>query len=161
MQRTLNSQLAAELYSAYLYFSLACDFGKIGLMGFAHWLVQQWREENAHALDIAEYIVGAGGEVRLDEIKAAIVEWECPCEAMGKALEHEELIADRIGAIVTQAREEKDYATEAFVMRYVREQTEEIATLNALHGKLEMIGEDPAGLMHLDRKLSERPNLGL
>jgi ferritin len=157
MTKHLNTHLAAEMYSADFYFGLASDFARAGLMGFAHWLTQQWREENGHALRFAEFIVSRGGGVVLEPIPAASVEWENPVDAMRQALKHEQLITSRINALVTQARAETDYACETFLLKFVEEQVEEEAQLNALIGKLAMVGDDPAGLVHCDRIMMQRP----
>jgi ferritin len=155
--KLLNSQITAEFYSAQFYFALAGDFAKMGLMGFSHWLVQQWREEHEHALKIAEYVVNRGGELVLEEIQRPEPKWECPCEAMKEALKHEKLITERINSILRLARDESDYATESFLRWFVDEQVEEEATLYALVGKLEMVGDDQAGIVHCDHIMGDRP----
>jgi len=45
IQGALNDQLNAELYSAYLYLSMAAYFHAVGLGGFAQWMrvqAQDW-----------------------------------------------------------------------------------------------------------------------
>ena len=38
MQEALNQQVNAELYSSYLYLSMAAYFESINLKGFANWM---------------------------------------------------------------------------------------------------------------------------
>ena len=157
IQKHLNDQVAAELYSAYLYLGVACGFDKIGLTGFGHWLKCQYHEENGHALRIISYISDHDGNVELGDIKASVIDWECPCEAMRIALEHERRITKRIYTIMSAAREEADFATEGLLDWYVREQTEEESVLDKIVKKLEMIGENKEGWIWMDKKLGERP----
>ena len=45
IQEAFNKQLNAELYSAYLYLSMAAYFESINLRGFANWMRCQVQEE--------------------------------------------------------------------------------------------------------------------
>ena len=38
LQDALNDQINAELYSAYLYYSMAAYFEALSLKGFSHWM---------------------------------------------------------------------------------------------------------------------------
>lgn len=145
------------MYSADLYLALSCDFGKMGLDGFRWWCTQQWREENNHVLRFAKYIVARDGSVTLEDTKAPDQEWECPWDGMSKALEHEHLVSKRIDALVRQARDESDYATENFLQWFVSEQVEEESAVNAIVAKLKMVNSDPAGIIHCDVLMSRRP----
>ena len=49
MEQALNQQLNAELYSAYLYLSMAAYYYSINLNGFANWMTVQNLEETMHA----------------------------------------------------------------------------------------------------------------
>lgn len=157
IQKHLNDQVAAEMYSAYLYLGLACEFYKLGLTGFAHWLKCQFHEEQGHALRVMHYIHERDGTVELADIATAKIDWECPCEAMRAAHEHEKLITGRVNSIMQAARQEADYATENMMQYFVAEQVEEESTIAEIVKKLEMIGEDQNGLIWMDQRLSERP----
>ena len=157
IQKHLNDQIGAELYSAYLYLGMACSFDKIGLTGFAHWLKRQYHEENGHALRVISYINDNDGDIELKDIEASRVDWECPCEAMRIALEHERRITKRIYDIMKVAREEADFTTEGLLDWYVKEQLEEESALDKIVKKLEMIGDNKEGWIWMDKKLGERP----
>ena len=45
----LNAQVNAELWSAYLYLSMALDAESKGYKGIANWFHVQFQEEQAHA----------------------------------------------------------------------------------------------------------------
>ena len=65
MVKALNDQVHWELYSAYLYVSMATYFEDKGLMGFANWMHVQDQEEKFHAQKFYNYIVERGGRVLL------------------------------------------------------------------------------------------------
>ncbi len=50
LEQLLNEQVKNELYSAYLYLSMASHFESINLKGFANWYRVQVQEERDHAL---------------------------------------------------------------------------------------------------------------
>ena len=49
MEAALNEQMNAEMYSAYLYLSMAAHFDAENLGGFATWMKMQAQEEFIHA----------------------------------------------------------------------------------------------------------------
>ena len=55
MEQALNQQLNAELYSAYLYLSMAAYYYSINLNGFANWMTVQNLEETMHAMKFYNY----------------------------------------------------------------------------------------------------------
>ena len=76
MQEALNRQLNAELYSAYLYLSMAAYYEASDLPGFANWMRVQAQEELSHAMKFYDYLVQRGARVVLDEIEKPPFEWE-------------------------------------------------------------------------------------
>lgn len=56
----INTQIKLELYSAYLYLSMAAYFESENLPGFASWMKKQAGEEQEHALKFFEYLNDRG-----------------------------------------------------------------------------------------------------
>jgi ferritin len=50
MQKALNEQINAEIFSSYLYLSMAAYFEQENWTGFAHWMKKQSDEEYKHAI---------------------------------------------------------------------------------------------------------------
>jgi len=50
MEKALNDQINAEMFSSYLYLSMAAYFERMNLTGFANWMRVQEKEENAHGM---------------------------------------------------------------------------------------------------------------
>ena len=61
MRDGLNTQVQNEIYSSYLYLSMAAYFHSNNLNGFAHWMRLQSSEEMGHAMKIYDYIIQRGG----------------------------------------------------------------------------------------------------
>ena len=74
MQDAINDQIQKELFSSYLYLSMAAYFENKNLPGFAHWMSVQEGEERGHAMKFYEFLVDRGGRVMLKAIEAPATE---------------------------------------------------------------------------------------
>jgi ferritin len=156
IEEALNKQVNEELFSAYLYLSMAAYFADKNLMGFYNWLYVQFHEELEHAKKFIHYIIERGGRVKLSQIKEPQFEWKDPVDAFKAVLEHERYITGKINELVDLAEKEKDRATFAMLQWFVNEQVEEEANASEILARLEMVGESKQGLLMLDRELAQR-----
>jgi ferritin len=156
IEKALNEQLNAELYSAYLYLSMAAWFEAQNLRGFAAWMKVQTREENAHAMKFFDFVNERRGKVMLKAIAEPGKEWTSPLAAFEAALEHEQYITGRINDLVNLATAEKDHATAAFLQWFVKEQVEEEASVDSVVQQLKMAENAPGALFMIDHVLGER-----
>ncbi len=156
MVEALNRQINAEIYSAYLYLSMAAYFDSIGLKGFANWMRVQWQEELMHAMKLYDYVVERGERVKLYAIEEPPSEWDSPLAAFEHTYEHEVNVTKRIHELVELAMQEKDYATYNMLQWFVAEQVEEEASASEIVEKLRLIGSDGRGLLMIDRELAAR-----
>ena len=78
IHEAMNVQINKELYSEYLYLSMASYFDAIGLKGFANWMRVQVKEERTHALMMYTYVNDAGGRVKLAAIDGPPTDWDTP-----------------------------------------------------------------------------------
>ncbi|AAB90406.1 ferritin [Archaeoglobus fulgidus] len=156
MVEALNRQINAEIYSAYLYLSMASYFDSIGLKGFSNWMRVQWQEELMHAMKMFDFVSERGGRVKLYAVEEPPSEWDSPLAAFEHVYEHEVNVTKRIHELVEMAMQEKDFATYNFLQWYVAEQVEEEASALDIVEKLRLIGEDKRALLFLDKELSLR-----
>ena len=156
MLDALNEQINAELYSAYLYLSMAAYFNGVSLSGCARWMEAQALEELSHAMKIYEFVNERGGRVTLSAIEAPPSSWESPLEVFEAVYAHEQKVTSLINDLVNLAIEEKDHATNNFLQWFVKEQVEEEASADAIVQKLKLMGEAKGGLFMLDRELGQR-----
>lgn len=156
MEKALNDQVNAEMFSAYLYLAMVAYFQDKNLPGFANWMTVQNQEETFHAMKFFNYISERGGRVTLEAIDKPQFEWASPLDAMEAAHKHEAYISARINDLVNLAIEEKDHASNSFLRWFVDEQVEEEDNVNTVVQKLRLLGKDGGGLFMLDRDLATR-----
>ncbi len=156
MTAALNEQINAELWSAYLYLSMAMQFENTGLPGVANWFKIQFKEEQAHAEIFMNYINQRGGRVILKPVDEVPAQWASPLEAFKATLEHERKVTSLINNLYALAESEHDYATRDRLTWFVSEQVEEEETAQQLIDKFSLIGSDGMGLYMLDQELAAR-----
>lgn len=156
MERAFSGQINAELYSAYLYLSMAGYFERNDLPGFANWMRIQVQEEQFHAMKMYDYVLERGGKVVLSGIDAPPAEWESPLDVFDATLEHEQKVTGLINDLVYLARDERDNASEIFLQWFVKEQVEEEDTASTILGQLKLIEGSPQALFLFDRELGQR-----
>jgi len=156
MEKALNEQVNAELFSAYLYLSMEAYFKSLNLDGFANWMGVQTQEEITHAMKIYEFINERGGRITLKAIDGPETEWDSPLAVFNAVYEHEQKVTNLINDLVNLAIEEKDHATNTFLQWFVNEQVEEEASADQVVQQLKLMEKAPGGLFLLDRELAQR-----
>ncbi len=156
MQKALNDHFTAELYSSYLYLSMAAYFGDKSLTGSASWMKIQALEEMVHAMKFYDYIEERGGRVVLQPIAQPPSEWASPEKVFEEVLDHERHVTSLVNDLVALAIEEKDFATHNFLQWFVGEQVEEEASADEVLQTLRLAGEGGNGLFMVDRELGQR-----
>ena len=156
IETACNEQLQAEVYSAYLYWSMSAYFESINLAGFAGWMRVQALEEMTHAEKFFHFISERGGRVSLAAIQAPPVEWDSALAVFEDAYAHEQKVTALINSLVDLAVAEKDHASNAFLQWFVTEQVEEEATADDVVQKLKLMGDAPGGMFMLDREMAQR-----
>jgi ferritin len=156
MQKALNKQINAELYSAYLYLSMATYFKSINLDGFANWMRIQAQEELSHAMKLYDYVFERGEQVTLAAIDKPPAKWPSPLEAFKAVYKHEQKVTGLIHGLVDLATAEKDHATKNMLQWFVDEQVEEEASADEIVQKLKLVDKSSMGLFMLDQELGKR-----
>lgn len=154
LQKAVNDQITAELWSSNLYLQMAFYFEKEGWDGFAHWMHKQSDEERNHAMMLANYLAKRGGEAKVNMIDVVPNGWGSVKEVFANVAEHERHVSRLIDDLVDVASAEKDKATQDFLWGFVREQVEEEASVDAIVNKIERCGD--SGLIFLDSELAKR-----
>ena len=159
MEKALNGQINAEMYSSYLYLSMAADLDDKALAGFSNWMKIQAQEELFHAMKLYDFVLERGGNVTLDAIEAPQASWKSPLALFQAAYKHELLVTGLINDLVNLAIKEKDHATNIFLQWFVEEQVEEEASADEVVQKLKLIGGKGDGLFMLDKEMAVRAPL--
>lgn len=156
MQKALNKQVNAEMYSAYLYLAMSAYFDGQGLKGCAHWMRLQYDEEMVHGFKLYDFVLERGGTVTLEAIAKPEPVLESTLGVFKEVLEHERKVTGLINELVGLAMDEKDFATNSFLQWFVDEQVEEEASAEEIVQQLTMVGDSKNGLFLIDRQLGER-----
>ncbi len=156
MQKALNDQVNAEMYSAYLYLAMNAHFESANLGGFANWMRVQAQEEMSHAMKIYDFINERGGRVVLQPIAEPPAEWKSPVAVFEDVCTHEQKVTGLINDLATLAIELKDHATNSFLKWFIDEQVEEEKSADEIVGKLKLMEGAPGAIYMLDRELAQR-----
>jgi ferritin len=156
MQEALNKQVNAELFSSYLYLSMAAWFQSQNFAGMANWMQIQAQEELGHAMKFYGFINDRDGRVLLSAVEGPQTDWKSPLEIFEEAYKHELKITGLINGLVKLALQEGDYAANAFLQWFVNEQVEEESAAITIVQKLKLVGDNGVALFMLDNELGQR-----
>lgn len=154
LQKVINDQITAELWSAHLYLQMSYFLKSQGWNGLAHWMKVQSDEERQHAILMADYLTDRGQQVILQMINLVPTGWGSVAEVFEHSLSQEKMVSKMINKIVLHAIEEQDFATENLFRKFVDEQVEEVALFAEIVDKMKSSGT--AGLLFLDKELGQR-----
>lgn len=156
IQDAMNEQIKNELYSAYLYLSMAAHFESTNLPGFAHWMKIQATEEIKHGMKFFEYINERGGKVTLKTIEQPPLEFKTPLDIFKMASKHEQKVTGTIHKLYELALKENDYPSQVMLQWFIKEQVEEEKSAESIIEQLKMAGDSSAALLMADRQFAAR-----
>jgi ferritin len=156
IQKAIEEQINAELWSAYMYLSMSAYFERQNLPGFANWMKVQWQEEITHAIKFFDFVHQRSGQIYLKPIAAVPSEWKNAIEVFAETLKHEQYVTSLINNLANIALLEKDHATHNLLQWYIAEQVEEESNADKILGQLKILGDNGYGLLMLDRELATR-----
>lgn len=156
LEEAINEQINKELYSGHLYLSMSAYCESESLPGFAGWMRAQAQEEVGHAMRLFDYIAARGGRVVLKAMEMPPPVWKSPQEMFEQVLEHERKVTGMINRLYELALQENDYATQMELQWFITEQVEEEESAGQVVEQLKRVGDQPMGLLMMDRQLGER-----
>ena len=156
IEEAINNQINAEVYSAYLYYSMAAYFDSLSLKGFSHWMRVQALEELTHVQKFMTYIGDRGGRALLQPVEGPPTEWESPLAVLEVVYEHEVKVTSLINDLMDLALKERDHASVNFFNWFVGEQVEEEASVDEVVQKLKLVDKTEGGLFLLDQEMDKR-----
>ena len=155
VEEALNKQISLEGNSSQFYLAMASWAESQGYNGTAEFLYRQTDEERQHMLKLIRYVNERGGTAIIPPIDGPPVNFEGLEKVFEMLLQHELKVTAAVNNVVHICLEEKDYTTHNFMQWYVAEQLEEEALARTIIDRLNMIGNDKAGLYLFDRDLSK------
>jgi ferritin len=156
MQDAMNEQINKELFSSYLYLSMAAYFEGRNLSGFGHWMRVQADEEREHAMKFYNFILECTGRVTLKAIEGPKTEWSSSLEVAEEVAAHEAKVTASIHALYELAMQEKDYPAQVMLQWFISEQVEEEKNAAEIVADLKLIEERGTAVLMLDKQLGKR-----
>ena len=156
MQKAINEQINKELYSSYLYLSMAAYFENKNLPGFAKWMHAQADEEREHGMKFFQHLLDRGGKVELKAIAAPEMDWKTNLDVFKQVQEHEAAVTASIYALYELALAEKDDPSQAMLQWFITEQVEEEKNAADIVQQLELIDARGTAVLMLDHQLGKR-----
>jgi len=155
IETALNNQITKEEFSSRLYLSMAIWCEVNGYPGAADFLYKHSDEERMHLMKMIHYVNNRRGFAHLFAIEEPQSEYASLLDVFTQVLKHEESITEYINDIYGLTVEERDYSTGNFLQWFITEQIEEESLISTILNKIKLVGNDKAGMFHIDKELSE------
>jgi ferritin len=154
--KAFNEQIKNELYSAYLYLSMAAYFESVNLAGFGHWMKKQATEEVEHGMKMFEFLADRGEKIALEAIPKPSADFSSAKDVFEETLKHEKKVTALINKLYDIAERVDDKSAKIFLQWFITEQVEEEKNASEILEKLKMVKPGSAALLMLDSVMGKR-----
>ena len=137
----INEQIGNEFSAMLQYYAIAAHFSAEALPELAAHFHSQAEEEKQHALRFIEFLTDAGARVNIPSVPAPEAHFNVAEDAVKLSLQQEERVTAQINALVSIAKSESDYTTDNFLQWFIKEQLEEVASMEQLLRVVQRAGE--------------------
>ena len=156
MQEAINEQINNELFAMYSYLSMSAYCEHKQLRGCAHWMRLQSQEEHQHAMRLYDFLIARQGRVKLKPIAEPQFDFPSVPAVFETAYKQEQEVTSQINSLYQLAFNEKAFAALVELEWFINEQVEEEQTARDIVYKFQLVKNDPAALLDLDRELGAR-----
>jgi ferritin len=139
----LNEQIANEFAASQQYVANAVYYDAETLPRLAAFFYAQALEERNHAMMMVQYLLDADADVTIPGVAAPETSFVDVVAPVALALDQEKRVSDQIAALVGIAREEGDFHSEQFMQWFLKEQVEEVSSMNDLLTIAERLADRP------------------
>ncbi|MGL5859129.1 MAG: ferritin [Angustibacter sp.] len=154
----LRHQIRHEFTASQQYVAVAVWFADYDMPQLARHFYAQAVEERNHAMMMVQYLLDSGEPARITGTDDVTAEFGSVLEPIELALRQERAVTGQIEALARAARDCGDYRGEQFVQWFLKEQVEEVSTMNTLLTIARRAGDN---LFHLEdfiaREMSTEP----
>jgi ferritin len=141
--KELNAQIGREFAAEQQYVAAAVYYDDQTLPRLARFFYEQAKEERTHAMMMVRYLLDTGGRAVVPGVEAPKTTFKNYVEPIELALDQEKRVGEQISDLVGVARKEQDYLSEQFVQWFLKEQIEEVATMQSLLDVAKRAGDQP------------------
>jgi ferritin len=138
----LNEQIGNEFSASQQYVAMAVYYDAQTLPQLAGFFYRQAVEERNHAMIMVQYLLDVGADPQIPPVPAPRREFADAVEPVRLALDQEKQVSEQINELMTASRDAHDYASEQFVLWFVKEQVEEVASMSSLLDVAERCRDD-------------------
>jgi ferritin len=128
----LNVQIGNEFAAHQQYVACAIHYDALTMPQMAAFFYRQALEERDHAMMMVKYLLETGADVEIPGVEAPNNTFDDVVAPIALALEQEKRVAAQVNELTAIAREDHDYAADQFMQWFIKEQVEEISTMNDL-----------------------------
>ena len=139
----LNDQIGHEFAASQQYVACAVHYDAETLPQLARFFYAQALEERDHAMMMVQYLIDADERVIVPGVTAPQVDFADIVAPVALALEQERRVSEQVSQLAGIARDAGDYASEQFMSWFIKEQVEEVATMNDLLTVVRRSLQDP------------------
>lgn len=152
----INDQINAELTASYTYLAMSAFCELRNFRGAAKWLRMQSNEEYGHAMRLFDFLLARNGTIQLKGIPHPEISFRSVVEVFETAHEQEQEVSRQIDSLYDLAFKERAYAETVELQWFLTEQVEEEKSSREIMLKLQLVRDDPAGLLDIDKELGAR-----
>ncbi len=142
LESAMNAQIGREFGASLQYVNIAAYFDADSLPQLAAFFYRQAEEEKMHAMKFVQYIVDAGGQVRVPGVEEPKYDFKAAKEAVQAALSWEMEVTKQINDLMDLAIQQNDHIGQDFLRWFVTEQLEEVSTMDTLLTVVDRAGEN-------------------
>lgn len=128
----LNEQIGNEFAAHQQYVACAIHYDALTMPQMAAFFYGQALEERDHAMMMVQFLLDTDCPVKIPGVAAPTTDFGSIIAPVELALAQEKRVSEQIFALTRTAREENDFAAEQFMQWFIKEQVEEVATMNDL-----------------------------
>lgn len=148
----INAQIGMELHASLQYDAIGAHFASESLPHLATYFFKQSTEERAHAHRFMKYLIDCGVRVTIPALEKPVDRFAFAKDAVRLSYNQEMAVSKAINAIQTEAVAHGDHLTVMFLQWFIREQLEEVASMESLLKTVERAGE--GGLLLVEQLLA-------
>jgi ferritin len=139
----LNEQIGQEFAASQQYVACAIHYDAETLPRLAAFFYRQAVEERNHAMMMIQYLLDAGVDPVVPGVESPQSRFDDVVAPVALALEQERRVSEQVSRLAGIAREAGDYASEQFMSWFIKEQVEEVASMNDLLTVVRRSLQDP------------------
>jgi ferritin len=148
----LNEQIGNEFAAHQQYVACAIHYDALTMPQMAAFFYGQALEERDHAMMMVKFLLDTGAEVQIPGVGAPETKFADVVAPVELALAQEKRVSEQVFALTKTAREEDDFAAEQFMQWFIKEQVEEVATMNDLLAVVTRAKDDVEGIEEYVRR---------